>query len=465
MSNDDIALKDLPYKNKGDLTNGPIGRHLVRLTIPMIWGLFAIISVQLADTYFISLLGTTELAGISFTFPVTMVMTHLLFGLNVSISSVVSRLIGEKKMADSKRVTLHALMLALGFSTVIAIIAFFTLEPLFTLLGADALTMPIVMDYMPIWLIAFVVFSIPVNGNSAIRANGDTVTPAIIMVTIAAINCILDPIFIFGFGPIAAMGVKGAAVATLCAYIIGFFGGIYALTILKKLLPERLHMDEFKDSLRRLVVIAIPAGLANIIMPLTNAIIVALVAKFGTEAVAAYGVVSRVEALAFLAIIALGVGMAPIIGQNWGAKNYSRVHDTIRMAINFNFIWSFAVAIILGIFALPIAGIFSDDPIVIYYAKLFFWIVPFSYAFGNLVFGWSSSFNAIGQPKRSLVMIFVKAFVLTIPAVFIGSHFYGIIGIFVGLAIVNVGSGIFFHLLSWKHCLECEKEPTKQASS
>ena len=458
-----MSAKDLPYKNKGDLTNGSIAHHLVRLTIPMIWGLLAIISVQLADTYFISLLGTTELAAISFTFPVTMVMTHLLFGLNVSISSVISRLIGEKKMEDARRVTLHALIIALGVSIIIAALGFLILKPLFLMLGANELTLPIILEYMPLWLIAFIVLSVPVNGNSAIRANGDTVRPAIIMVTIAVINCILDPIFIFGFGPITAMGVKGAALATLCAYIVGFAGGIYILGVTKKMLPQALHMDQFKDSAKRLVVIAIPAGIANIIMPLTNAVIVALMAQYGAEAVAAYGVVSRIEALAFLAVIALGVGMAPIIGQNWGAKNYERVHTTIKLSINFNFIWSFGVSIILGLFAVQIASVFSDDPIVIYYAKLFFWIVPFSYAFGNLVFGWSSAFNAIGQPKRSFVMIVVKAIILTVPAVYIGGHYYGVIGIFVALAAVNITSGLFFHAMSWRHCLACEHEEKGEA--
>lgn len=463
-----MSDKPEPYKysrlTKGDLTKGSIAAHLVRLTIPMIWGLFAVISVQLADTYFISRLGTTELAGISFTFPVTMTITHLLFGLNVSISSVVSRLIGEKKPEDSKRVVLHAMIMAFSFSAFMAVTTFMLLEPLFTLLGANEFTLPVIMQYMPVWLIASVIFSVPVNGNSAIRAAGDSFTPALIMVMVAVANCILDPILIFGLGPVPAMGVQGAAIATLIAYIFGLCGGLYALVIVKKMLPGGgLHLDQFKDSFKRLIVIAIPAGIANIIMPLTNTVIVALIAKFGAEAVAAYGIVSRVEALAFLTVIALGVGMAPIIGQNWGAKLYERVHETINLAIRFNYIWSFGIAILLSLFAIEIAGIFSDDPIVIYYAKLFFWIVPISYAFGNLVFGWSSAFNAMGKPERSFVMIFVKAFVLTLPAVLIGSYFYGVIGIFGALAIVNVTSGLFFHWLSWRHCLASEQSKTSIA--
>ena len=94
--------KPLPYANKGDLTSGSVKNHLIRLTIPMVWGILAVIAVQLADTYFIALLGDTDiLAGISLTFPVTMIISHIVFGINIAMSSVVARLLGEKKKLKS----------------------------------------------------------------------------------------------------------------------------------------------------------------------------------------------------------------------------------------------------------------------------------------------------------------------------------------------------------------------------
>ena len=454
-----MSTKDLPYKNKGDLINGSIQGHLVRLTIPMIWGLLAIISVQLADTYFISLLGTTELAAISFTFPVTMILTHIVFGFNVAISSVVSRLIGSKKTNDARRVTLHGVMTAFFFSVFVSVLCFELLEPLFLWLGATEEILPIVMSYMPIWLIACAILAIPVTGNSAMRAHGDASVPAIIMIMIALINFVLDPVLIFGLLGLPALGVQGAAVATLVAYITGLLVGVYMLVFHKKLVPlDGLHFDKFGDSLKRLLVIAVPAGLANIVMPLTNAVIVSLLAVYGPEAVAAYGVATRVEAMAFLVVMALAVGMAPVIGQNWGAEKYERVHKTINLALGFNVVWSLLMAVIIGVFAHELAGIFSDDETVIHYAVLFFWIVPFSYALGNLVFGWSSSFNAMGMPKRSFVMIVVKSFVMTLPAVYVGSHMAGPVGIFIALAGVNLVSGLLFHIVSWRHCLRCEAD-------
>jgi putative MATE family efflux protein len=442
--------KPLPYAHKGDLTTGPVDKHLIRMTVPMIWGMLAVISVQIADIYFISLMGDTDiLAGISFTFPITMLISHLVFGINIALSSVVSRLIGARDVDNAKRVVLHGLIMAFIASSSIALITGIFLKPLFFMLGADEVTYPAIAEYMPLWLLASVVLSLPVNANSAMRAAGDTRIPALIMVVIAIINFILDPVLIFGWFGFPALGVFGAALATFIAYCAGAVMALYILISRKNLIAlNGLHLDKFKDSMKRLLVIAIPAGIANVIVPASSAVVVALIAPYGSAAVAAYGIALRVEAFAMLIVIALAIGMAPIIGQNWGAEKYDRVHQTMRLAILFNLAWSALAAVILGVFAGPISAAFSTDPEVIRIATLFFWIVPLSYGLGNLVFGWSSFFNAIGKPQRAFVMIAVKSFLMVIPAIYIGAQLYGVTGVLIGLAVSNVIGGVLFHMLS-----------------
>ena len=452
-----MSPKPLPYSHKGNLTDGPVRAHLMRMTWPMLWSLLAVIGVQLTNTWFISRLGTTELAAISYTFPITMLISHLIFGLNIALSSVISRLIGEKKIEDMRRVTLHGIILGVAASIVVSLIAYITLDPLFKSLGAGPDTLPIIRDYMPLWLLATVILAVPVNGNSAMRAAGDATTPAVIMTLMAGVNFILDPILIYGWFGAPALGVMGAALSTTIAYSVALVLGVYYLTIKKKLVStDGLHLDKFKDSLRRLVVIAIPAGVANIIQPAVGAVIVMLLAVHGNEAVAAYGVATRIEALTMIFVIALALGMAPIVGQNWGAGRYSRVHEAISTAIRFNYIWSFFVAVFLALFSMPLAHMFSDDPVVIEATHLFFWIVPCSYAFGNLVFGWSSAFNAMGLPRRAFVMIFAKS-ALTIPAAWVGSQLYGVPGIFCAVAIINTVSGLTADFISNRHMRSLER--------
>ena len=443
----------LPYANKGNLTEGSIPAHLMRLTLPMVWGIMAVISVQLVDTYFIGLLGAKELAAISFTFPVTLSITHLLFGLNIAMSSVIARLLGSGDDGDAKRVVLHGIFLALCVSSVMAALCYMFLEPLFMMLGADADIFSYIKHYMPLWLIGTILVSVPMNGNSAIRAGGDAFKPAMVMTATALTNALLDPILIFGAFGIPAMGIKGAALASLIGYGVGMAAGLYLLIVDKKMMAlDGLHLDQLKDSLKRLGFIALPAGLTNVIMPATGGFVVAILASYGHEAVAAFGVASRIEAFSMLVIIALSTGMAPIVGQNWGAENIGRVRDTIFLAIRFNLIWSLGIALLLAVFGRLVGGWFSDDPAVVDIIALYFLMVPFTYGVGNLVFGWASAFNAMGKPVKALVMIVVRSFVLTVPLVWLGHHFGGLRGIFAAIAMVGILSGGLFHWLSVKAC-------------
>ena len=464
MSKPEMSEPELPYKNKGDLTTGPIKDHLIRMSLPMVWSMLAVMIVQLTDMFFISMLGKKELTGMSFTFPVTMLISNWIFGINIAMSSVVSRLIGQGQMKDAKRVILHGVGMGFCFASLISLVAYQFLNPLFHVLGASAASMKVVWDYMPVWLIGSAFLAITVNSNSAVRATGDTRKPAMTMIAMAVINLILAPIFVFGLFGFPALHVFGAACATLVAILCSLFFALYILIIDKDLIPhDGAHLDKLKDSLKRLAVIAIPAGIGNIITPAMTVVITAILARQGADAVAAFGVASRVESMAMIVVIALAIGMSPLIGQNWGAKKYTRVHETITLAITYNFAWCFLMAIIFGLFSNQIGRVFTKDPAILYYVRMYFWLIPVTYGFGNLTFGWCGAFNAMGQPQRSFVMILIKSFVMTIPAALIGDYLYGAPGVFLGMALVNIFSGMLFQVKSWKFCLKTERDRALKA--
>ena len=315
---------------------------------------------------------------------------------------------------------------------------------------------------MAIWFAGAVFVSMPLVGNAALRAAGDTFVPAIIMTIVAVLNVILDPILIFGLFGFPRMELQGAALATVISNAVAMLAGLYILGFRKKLLCsfQTIHLHKIGDSAKRLLSIALPVGLANSIQPIVNGVIISLLAVESTQAVAAYGIATRVEAFAFIILMGLAVGMAPIIGQNFGAAKYDRVRSTLKLSIGFSILWSAFIAVFLGLLAKPIAGLFESDPEIVGYASLFFWIVPFSYLFSTLIRGWTSAFNAMGKPKRTVIMIIVEMIVLMLPGIHIGYHFGGVTGIFIAIACVNVIAGTIFHLWSWKSCIQMTQNKT-----
>lgn len=434
------------YLAKGNLREGSITRHLARLTVPMIWGIAAIISFQLADMYFIAKLGTEALAAVTFTFPITYIFLTLMIAMGIALSSIVSRLIGENKKDETYKIATHTLMLAFLVGLILTFAGYILINPIFSLMGANEAQLSMIRDYMEVWLFSVPFIIVHMVGNSALRAHGSTFYPAVTMTALAMLNAIIDPILIFGLLGAPAMGIQGAALATVIANVIALAAAMCVFIKVQPILALNYFVKfaGFWKTVKRVLVIAIPVGLTQAIQPLVNAIIIALLAKYGSEAVAAMGVASRVEAFSFIVLMALATGMAPVIGQNFGAGDFDRVQETLRKAITFSCLWSFTIAFVLAVAGQFVAGFFSDNEDIIHLTQMFFWVVPFSYAFAHLVTGWASAFNAMGLPERSLMMIVGKMLVLMIPAVYIGSLF-GIIGIFTAIALVNVVGGLFFH--------------------
>lgn len=441
------------HSHKGDLTKGPVTSHLIRLAVPMTWGIMAVVSFQLVDMFYISLLGTQALAAITFTLPVTFTVFNLVMGMTIAASSVISREIGKGNPARVRRLTTHALLIAIIIGLVAAAAGLAFMKPVFRAMGADEHMIPLISDYMTIWFIGSVFINTPMVGNATMRAAGDAFTPAIIMTIAAVANAVLDPVMIFGMFGVPRMEMQGAALATVISNICAMAAGAYVIGVRKKMLSRsRRHLRLLGDSARRFLFIAIPVGITGAIQPAVNAVLISLLSVYGHAAVAAFGIASRVEAFAFVVIMGVAVGMAPIVGQNFGARQYERVNEVLNRAILFAVGWSVFVAALLGVFARPVAGLFSAEADVIRSTAQYFLIVPFSYAFGNLIQGWCSAFNAMGFPKRSLTMIVIRLVVINIPLAYVGAHLYGVAGVFGAITATNVIAGTAFHVASRSFC-------------
>ena len=191
--------------------------------IPMMLGMIAIVINNVAGAFFIARVSTDQLAAISFTFPVSFIIGSIAMSLGTGTSSVVSRLFGSGNREEVRRITGHAMLLAVACAVVVLIIGLLTIDPLFRLLGADENTLPMIHRYMKIYYWGGIFLVAPMIANSVLRASGDAKRPAMIMTTAAILNIIIDPVLIFGLFGFPRMEIEGAALGGVISNAITMF--------------------------------------------------------------------------------------------------------------------------------------------------------------------------------------------------------------------------------------------------
>lgn len=428
---------------KATLTSGPVGPMLFWLGLPMVGGIAAIHLFNLTDTYFISRLGTVELAAISFTIPVVLMVGFIALGLGMGAASVVSRIIGEGNQHEVRRTVTDSLVLAVLIVGMVATVGYLTIDPLFRLLGATDEVLPLIRQYMEVWYCFVAFMIIPMVANNIIRATGDTVTPSLIMMTAAVLNVILDPILIFGLLGAPELGIAGAAWATVIARFLTLIASLYVLIFKAKLIEFSVPtLSELTRSWKRVMHIALPTAGTNLLMPLSQTFFVWLAASYGTEAVAAVGTGFRVEGFTLIIPVAIGSTLIPFFGQNWGAKKYGRIKEARKLAILSAFVWGVISWLFCLCFSGFIARIFSSEPEVIKDIQLFLSIVFIGHCLQHVAVHATFMFNAVGSPLQAASVNIIRVFLLMVPLAFVLSLSMGLPGIFVGMAVGNMIAGI-----------------------
>ena len=435
---------------KNRLTQGSVTKNLISLTIPMVFGMFSMVAFNLIDTFFISRIGTEELAAMSFTFPVVMFVGSVALGFGVATASVVSRAIGRGDHHQVQRLTTDSLIISIFIVVIFAALGLFSMNWVFHLLGADGRILLLVKQYMYIWYMGVAFVVIPMVGNNAIRACGDTLFPSLIMIVSMIVNLVLDPLLIFGFWGFPRMGLKGAAIATVIARATAMVFSLLILHFKEKLIDFSLPpLKELINSVKQISYIGISSAVSRLLAPVTVAVIMRLVAGFGSAAVAAFGVAIKIEMFVFLLIMALATALVPFTGQNWGAKNFSRVKDAVKKANAFSLWWGLGSFIVFLILAAPLGHLFGKDIEVAKYIKLYLWIIPISYGLRGCAYLTVSVLNAINKPILGIGLNLVWMVMLYIPLAVIGSRIAGLAGLFVGLCLANLLAGILAIILNW----------------
>jgi len=430
-----------------NLVEGSIQKSLIRMTTPMIIGMLMLFTFSLVDTWFISFLGTESLTAISFTFPVTFTVMSLAIGLGIGASAVVAKYVGRSEFEKAKEAATVINYISFLLATVIVAVCWFFMGDLFRLMGASEQLLVPIQQYMVIWFPGSILVVCIMTGNSVLRACGDTKTPSILMAAAGLINAILDPLLIFGVGPLPALGIQGAAWATVIAWSFGFSYLAYLLVIKLELVSKAFPSREVMSSSgREMLRIGIPAAGANMMTPIAMGIMTAIAAGFGDTTVAAFGVGARLEPIATLLVLAMSSSLPPLISQNYGAGRVDRIEEAYHLSTRFVIAWQMLVYVLLAIGASLIANIFSDDPDVIAGIKLFVWIMPLGYGLQGIIILSNSSLNALHRPLSALYLSIARFFIFYVPLAYIGSLYFGLPGFFGGAVCGN----FLMAIISWR---------------
>ncbi|WP_028109094.1 MATE family efflux transporter [Ferrimonas futtsuensis] len=425
-----------------------LASQLFRMTLPMIVGVLSIMSYQLVDSVFIGRLGVQPLAALGFTIPVYQLIIGIQVGVGIATTAVSSRVLGEGDESRAKEIA--TLVLALGALTILALcIAIWVgQEAMYGLLGAQPELFPVLKAYWLPWLMSAWIGAMLYFGDSLYRSYGQTKRPGAVMVLTSVLNLVLDPLFIFTLD----MGIAGAAWATICALGVGciiIFRGIIA----NGWLSIRLSLGDSLANASQLTRVMLPATTSQFIPPVAAMAATALVAGFGENVVAAWGLGSRIELFSIVVVLALTMALPPMVGRLRGRGEFHKIRLLVNLSMAFVALWQLLVALAGVMLSFPISLLMANDPqVAVILASYLNW-VPLSFGALGICMVLVSVANALGKPARALLISALRLLGCYLPGLWLGAELGGEQGLFIGAMIGNFAAGIMSWVL-YRGCFE-----------
>lgn len=387
---------------KAQYTKGSIQKTIIKSAFPMLAATIAISGYNVVDTYYVSQLGKRHLAAIGFTFPIIMLVNCIYNGLSHGILTTVAHALGNNNQQRAVKMAMAGLFLKFLCALFISAIGYFSTDFIFIHCGATEDTLPLIHEYMNIWFWGSFSMALAMCGNSLLLASGDTKWASSMMLFGMGLNVILDPIFIFGYYGFPPLGMQGAALATVLSQFLSFVGKFIVLKYKHQLISFRvLSWRYLRICWPAILKIALPSALGMIILPVGAFIRTRMIASFGEIAIAACAAAGRIEVVAFIFPMAVGMPLMSMVAQNYGAKLYQRILDCHTFTMGFAFIYEFFMAILYWIFAPFAAKLFSTDPQVIAIIVVYLRIIPFGFGLFEMHRYSTFFFTGCNHPNRS----------------------------------------------------------------
>jgi putative MATE family efflux protein len=399
-----------------DLTTGPLTRHLLKTTSFMLVMMVFQTLYFLIDLYWVGRLGTASVAAVGIAGNLTFVVLALTQMLGVGTTTVVSHAAGRKERAEANRLFNQSQVLAMVTGGLFLILGLAFRMPYSNAMSADAETARLAGEYL-LWFIPAMALQFAlVAMGAALRGIGNFKPGMLVSTVSVIINMILAPFLIFGWGTGRAFGVTGAAMSSLIAIVVAI--AWMALYFVGKNAYLHFAIGDWRprfDLWRRMLAIGLPTGFEFGLMALYMAIVYTVTRPFGAAAQAAFGIGLRVVQAGFMPVVALGFAVAPVAGQNFGARLPERVKGTFKDAALMASGMMMLLTIVCQIAPAALVSVFSKDPAVIAIGAQYLRIISWNFVASGLIFVASSMFQAMGNTIPSLFTSVVRIILVVIP--------------------------------------------------
>ena len=437
--------------NNYSLINDPISKLFIKIAIPSSIGTIFQTLYNIVDTFFAGKISAEALAAIAQTFPVYFIIIALGVGISIGTTSLIANSIGEENNNKASLYLAQSVFLAVIVAIFVTITGILIAPFIITMMNTNYYTLSLSLEYLNIIFFGSIFFFIQITLNSSLTAKGDTKSNRNVLIFSFFLNIFLNPLFIFGYSFIPAMGIKGIALATITAQFIGMCYIIYKvyLTDLKEYLYPNCFFPKL-NLIKELLGQGLPASLGMMMISIGIYIILYFISQFGDFALAGYGTAIRFEQIFLLPILGLNTAVLAIAGQNFGAKNYSRVEEVYNKAIKFGCGIMVLGGIIIYLSAEHVVGLFTDNQQVIKYGSTYLKITALMEPVYPIFFISNALIQAL---KKAVYVMFLTMFRMVIlPGLtlwflifYLNSSFANV---FWGLLVINWVFGIFLFLFT-----------------
>ncbi|MGK0255694.1 MAG: putative MATE family efflux protein [Arcobacteraceae bacterium] len=436
---------------KNELLTKDIKLLIKQIAIPSSIGMFFNTMYNVVDTFYVGMISTVAITALSYSFIVFFMILSISFGLSSAITAHVGHSLGKHKEKLAKIFVINGITYIGIVSILLSLIGYIFLEDIFNLMGAKNESLSLSLEYTNIILIGTVPMILGLGANAVLLAKGDTKSYRNTLIFGFFLNLFLDPLFIYGYAFIPAFGFAGVAYATV---LIQFITAVY---IFIKLYQTKLFNFEvpkmFLPDMRiykQLSTQAIPMSISMFVMSLGTMIIMYFVSFYGYKTVAAFGIGYRVEQIILLPMLGLNTAVSAIVANNFGAKNFDRIHEVINKSLKYGYIMSAIGVVFLAVFGKYIVMIFDTDIEVIETAYIYIMIESVIFFAFITLFICTSTLQGIKQPfiipYVSLYRQVVMPFILLYTAVVYFEVTVFTVWIIAGLIIYSAAIWIYFYM-------------------